>query len=77
MWRSRIFTKGAGGADRGWLSGCQLAAVAAFAALFAALVVWTTVAMPGTIADFDVDRLVPVFSSSSTGGVEPDHTESP
>ena len=73
---SRIFTKGTGGAE-GWLSVRQLAAVAAFAALFAALVVWTTVAIPSPIVDFDVERLVPAFVSVTAGRGAPDDGGSP
>jgi hypothetical protein len=63
---NRELSNGAG-EDRGWLSIRQLAAVAAFAAVFAALVVWTTVAVPSPIADFNVERLVPTFAVTSAG----------
>ena len=77
MWCSRIFARGTSGAERGWLSARQLAAVAAFAALFAALVVWTTVAMPTPIADLDVERLVPAFEVSTAAGTQPVRAEAP
>ena len=53
MLHSRELSKGHGETDRGWLSWRQFAGVVAFVALFAALVVWTTVAMPGPIAYLD------------------------
>ena len=74
---SREFAKGVSWTDRAWLSVRQLAAVAAFAALFGALVVWTTVAMPSPIAEFDVERLVPALAVSTGHGVKPDHPEAP
>ncbi len=77
MWRSRIFARETSGAERGWLSARQLVAVAAFAALFGALVVWTTVAMPSPIADFDVERLVPAFDLSTAAGAQPVAVEAP
>ena len=77
MLSSREFTKEAGRDERGWLSGRQLAAVLAFVALFVALVVWTTVATPGPIADFEVERLVRDLASSTAAAVESDHSESP
>ena len=72
----RECSKGAG-EDRGWLSVRQLAAVVAFAAMFVALVVWTTVAMPSPIADFEFEQLVPAFASSIAAAVEADRSESP
>jgi len=74
---SREFAKGASWTNRAWLSVCQLAAVAAFAALFGALVVWTTVAMPSPIADFDVERLVPAFASATAERAESADGEQP
>jgi len=55
MSHSRELSKGHGEADRGWLSWRHFAGVLAFVALFAALVVWTTVAVPGPIAYFDAE----------------------
>jgi len=72
---SREFAKGVSWTDRAWLSVRQLAAVAAFAALFAALVVWTTVAMPSPIVEFDVERLVPAFASAIAASAKPDGAE--
>ena len=73
---NREFVKGDGGDDRRWLSARQLAAVLVFAALFVALVVWTTVATPGPIADFEVEQLVRDFVSTAATA-EPVRSEAP
>jgi len=58
------FSKCPGTEGRAWLSRCQLVGVAVFLTLFACLVVWTTVAMPGPTADLNVGFLVPAVASS-------------
>lgn len=67
----REVSRGPGGADRTWLSCRQFVGVAAFVALFAALVVWTTVAMPGPIADLNVQALVPALTASAAASGQP------
>jgi len=64
-----------GSQDRTWLSYCQLVGVAVFLTLFAGLVVWTTVAMPGPIVDLNVDFLVPAVASSGPAKSGPSHTQ--
>ena len=72
------FSKCPGTEGRAWLSRCQLVGVAVFLTLFACLVVWTTVAMPGPIVDLNVDFLVPAVASSAPGNGRPaDHQEAP
>jgi hypothetical protein len=64
----REFSKGPG-ADRAWLSRYQLVGVAVFLALFAGLVVWTSVAMSGPFPDVNVEVLVPALSSLNDANV--------
>jgi len=50
-------------------------AVAVFVVLFAGLVVWTTVAMPGPIPDINVEVWVPAFAASPPGNSQPVNRE--
>jgi len=63
--------------DRTWLSRCQVVGVALFLTLFACLVVWTTVAMPGPIVDLNVDFLVPAASAGSANRGQSNMQEAP
>jgi hypothetical protein len=57
-------SKGPYAEGRAWLSRVQLVGVAVFLTLFACLVVWTTVAIPGPIVELNIDFLVPTVASS-------------
>ena len=65
------FSKCPGTEGRAWLSRCQLVGVAVFLTLFACLVVWTTVAMPGPMVDLNVDFLLPAVVPSGPANSEP------
>ncbi len=75
MLSRREFGKGPGEADRTWLSWRQFMAVVVFVALVAALVVWTTVAVPGPIGDIKVEVLVPALASSAAADSRPANQE--
>ena len=68
-------SKGPCAEGRAWLSRGQLVGVAVFLTLFACLVVWTTVAMPGPIVDLNVDFLVPAVASSGPAKSGPSNTQ--
>ena len=64
-----------GETDRTWLSCRQFVALVVFVTLFAALVVWTTFAMPSPIADLKVEALVPALASTAAANSRPANQE--
>jgi hypothetical protein len=67
----REVSSGFGEQDQAWLSCREVVALVVFLTLFACLVVWTTTAMPGPVAEVNVELLLPALASSSVANARP------